>query len=94
MRALRGRRHRHDLPGADDGAQPGDARSGDQIARGAGGARRLAGATAATRVLELLGQVGLPDPAHIARAYPHRLSGGQRQRVMIAMALALRAARC
>ena len=36
-----------------------------------------------------LTEVGLPDPAHIAHAYPHELSGGQRQRVMIAMALAL-----
>ena len=40
------------------------------------------------RVVELLGQVGLP--ASRADAYPHQLSGGQRQRVMLAMALACR----
>jgi peptide/nickel transport system ATP-binding protein len=38
---------------------------------------------------ELLRSVNLPDPASLARVYPHMLSGGQRQRVVIAMAIAL-----
>ncbi len=41
------------------------------------------------RAVELLGLVGIPDPARKAKAYPHEMSGGQAQRVMIAMALAL-----
>ncbi|WP_323039776.1 ABC transporter ATP-binding protein [Gemmobacter sp.] len=47
----------------------------------------LAQAQVDARVQELFGQVGLPDPVQLARAYPFQLSGGQRQRVMIAMAL-------
>jgi microcin C transport system ATP-binding protein len=50
--------------------------------------RGLTGAAARARTLEVLTQVGIPDPQSRLGSYPHQLSGGQRQRVMIAMALA------
>jgi dipeptide transport system ATP-binding protein len=40
------------------------------------------------RALELLEQVGIPDPTSRLQAFPHQLSGGLCQRVMIALALA------
>ncbi|MGA8651162.1 MAG: ABC transporter ATP-binding protein [Xanthobacteraceae bacterium] len=50
--------------------------------------RGLTGAAARRRILEVLTQVGIPEPETRLGSYPHQLSGGQRQRVMIAMALA------
>jgi len=43
---------------------------------------------AESKIIELLDEVGIPDPEARLHWYPHQLSGGQKQRVMIAMALA------
>lgn len=43
---------------------------------------------ARNKAIELLSEVGLPDPKDRLKKYPHELSGGQNQRVMIAMMLA------
>ncbi len=40
------------------------------------------------RAIDLMAQVGIPDPQRRVKAYPHEMSGGMAQRVMIAMALA------
>jgi peptide/nickel transport system ATP-binding protein len=43
---------------------------------------------AQARVVELLGEVGIPNPQLRVNSFPHEMSGGQQQRVMIAMAIA------
>lgn len=61
---------------------------GDQIAESLMLHKNMSKADAMKRVLELLEQVGIPDPSKRINSYPHEMSGGQRQRVMIAMAIA------
>jgi len=50
--------------------------------------RNLRGESARLAALDLLHDVGLPDPGRVMRRHPHELSGGMCQRVMIAYALA------
>jgi peptide/nickel transport system ATP-binding protein len=61
---------------------------GDQIAEVVRVHERIGRRAARARAIELLAEVGLPDPPLRVRSYPHELSGGQQQRVMIAMAIA------
>ncbi|MEU9021617.1 ABC transporter ATP-binding protein [Actinomadura sp. NPDC048394] len=57
----------------------------DQITEGIRGMGRQA---ARDRAVEVMTQVGIPDPEARLGDHPHAFSGGMRQRVMIAMALA------
>jgi peptide/nickel transport system ATP-binding protein len=61
---------------------------GDQIAEGVLAHFKMSRSKARERALQLLQEVGIPDPVERLDAYPHQLSGGMRQRVMIAIALA------
>jgi peptide/nickel transport system ATP-binding protein len=48
----------------------------------------MSGRQARARAIELLNEVGIPNPQLRVNSYPHEMSGGQQQRVMIAMAIA------
>jgi peptide/nickel transport system ATP-binding protein len=61
---------------------------GDQIAEVLQLHRGLSRRQSMERVVELLNEVGIPDPRPRLASYPHELSGGQQQRVMIAIAIA------
>lgn len=61
---------------------------GDQIAEAVTLHQGLKRSSAWHRAVELLDAVRIPDPARMARGYPHQFSGGMQERVLIAMALA------
>jgi oligopeptide/dipeptide ABC transporter ATP-binding protein len=63
-------------------------RVGDQISEAITTHQDLDRHAARKRTIELLGQVGIPQPDRRVDDFPHQFSGGMRQRAMIAMALA------
>jgi peptide/nickel transport system ATP-binding protein len=60
---------------------------GDQIAETLRVHKSMSNKEAWERAIDLMNQVGIPNPKARAHAYPHEMSGGQKQRVMIAMAI-------
>ena len=86
MRAMRGRRIGMIFQNPSSHLDP-LMRIGEQIGEGfrlhQGASKREARAQA----IDLLRQVGIPDPASRVDNYPHEFSGGMRQRAMIAVAL-------
>jgi peptide/nickel transport system ATP-binding protein len=62
-------------------------RVGAQLVQAVRAHRDVSKAAARARAIDLLGLVGIPDPARRLDEYPHEFSGGMRQRAMIAMAL-------
>lgn len=60
---------------------------GEQIAESLRIHKGLSSKLAWEKAVDLMNQVGIPDPAKSAHKYPHEMSGGQKQRVMIAMAI-------
>jgi oligopeptide/dipeptide ABC transporter ATP-binding protein len=63
-------------------------RIGDQISEAIRTHEDVSKQTARNRAVQLLRQVGIPEPEERDNDYPHQFSGGMRQRAMIAMALA------
>lgn len=60
---------------------------GDQIAETLRVHRNMSKKEAWEKAVDLMNQVGIPNPKARAHAFPHEMSGGQKQRVMIAMAI-------
>ena len=63
-------------------------RVGDQIVEILRLHKPMSRREAKLRAIELLREVGIPDPEDRISSFPHQMSGGQQQRVMIAMAIA------
>jgi peptide/nickel transport system ATP-binding protein len=60
---------------------------GDQIVEAYQVHHKVSKADAKKHAIEMLDQVGIPEPQKRVDDYPHQFSGGMRQRAMIAMAL-------
>lgn len=60
---------------------------GDQIAETLRVHKNISKKEAWEKAVDLMNQVGIPNPTARAHAFPHEMSGGQKQRVMIAMAI-------
>lgn len=60
---------------------------GEQIAEALRVHKRISQKEAWGKAVDLMNQVGIPNPSISAHKYPHEMSGGQKQRVMIAMAI-------
>jgi oligopeptide/dipeptide ABC transporter ATP-binding protein len=61
---------------------------GRQMTEGLSTHLGIRGPAARERAVDLLREVGVPEPEQRLRQYPHQLSGGLRQRIAVAMALA------
>ncbi|MXZ16417.1 MAG: ABC transporter ATP-binding protein [Acidimicrobiales bacterium] len=61
---------------------------GKQVGEGLRVHRDLSARAARSAALDLLEEVGIPEPHRRIDEYPHQLSGGMRQRIVIAIALA------
>jgi oligopeptide/dipeptide ABC transporter ATP-binding protein len=63
-------------------------RVGDAIAQVVRSHEKIPRRAARAKAIEAMRRVGIRDPEHRSRSYPHEFSGGMRQRIVIAMALA------
>jgi peptide/nickel transport system ATP-binding protein len=61
---------------------------GNQVAESVMKHENISKKAATRRAIEILGLVGIPEPAARINQYPHQFSGGMRQRVVIAIAIA------
>lgn len=60
---------------------------GDQIAEAIRIHNKISAKAAWDKAVDIMNEVGIPNPKASAHKYPHEMSGGQKQRVMIAMAI-------
>ena len=60
---------------------------GTQLMEGLKEHKKISGAQAKAKAVEMMNLVGIPNPEERLKQYPHQFSGGMRQRIVIAIAL-------